>query len=249
LILVKGAAAGPGHSSVIAEGAIMTSAGAGERGRAQESVREVRVGSLALAGDLIVPNDGSALIVFAHGSGSSRMSPRNRAVARALNRRGLATLLFDLLRPDEERDRAKVFDIPLLAERLIEAVQWLGRQPDLASLPIGLFGASTGAAAALVAAAELGNRVGAVVSRGGRPDLAASALDRVTAPTLLIVGGFDDVVIELNEQAFARLTCAKALEIVPGATHLFPEPGALERVIELAGDWFGRHLKQRRAQG
>jgi len=210
--------------------------------------REVGIGHLALRGDLTVPDNAGALIVFAHGSGSSRMSPRNRAVARAFNERGMATLLFDLLEPEEERDRANVFDIPLLAGRLIEAVQWIDRQPELANVPVGLFGASTGAAAALVAAAELGDRVGAVVSRGGRPDLAAGALDRVSAPTLLIVGGFDDVVIELNRQAYARLRIERALEIVPGATHLFPEPGALERVIELAGDWFVTHLKPTRAK-
>jgi dienelactone hydrolase len=187
--------------------------------------------------------------VFAHGSGSSRLSPRNSAVAGALNAQGMATLLFDLLTPDEERDRANVFDIALLADRLVDAVQWIDRQSDLASLPLGLFGASTGAAAALVAAARLGSRVGAVVSRGGRPDLAGAALDQVTAPTLLIVGGLDGVVIELNELAHARLQTEKALEIVPGATHLFPEPGALDEVIALAAHWFVAHLVAReRAQ-
>jgi dienelactone hydrolase len=213
-----------------------------------ETTREISVGSLALPGDLVVPENAQALVVFAHGSGSSRMSPRNRAVARALNERGMATLLFDLLEPAEERDRTNVFDIPLLAGRLVEAVHWIDQQPELANVYVGLFGASTGAAAALVAAAELGGRIGAVVSRGGRPDLAAAALDRVTSPTLLIVGGFDDVVIELNRQAYARLRIERALEIVPGATHLFPEPGALERVIELAGDWFVTHLKPTRAK-
>lgn len=213
------------------------------------TTREIRVSRLALPGDLVVPESAQALIVFAHGSGSSRMSPRNRAVARSLNQRGMATLLFDLLTPDEERDRANVFDIPLLAARLVEAVHRIEREPDLVGTPVGLFGASTGAAAALVAAAELGRHIGAVVSRGGRPDLAGQALARVTAPTLLIVGGFDDVVIELNEQAFAQLHCTKALEVVPEATHLFPEPGALERVIELAGDWFATHLAPRRTRG
>jgi len=212
------------------------------------ATREISVGSLALPGDLVVPENAQALVVFAHGSGSSRMSPRNRAVARALNERGMATLLFDLLEPAEERDRTNVFDIPLLAGRLVEAVHWIDQQPELANVYVGLFGASTGAAAALVAAAELDGRIGAVVSRGGRPDLAAAALDRVTSPTLLIVGGFDDVVIELNRQAYARLRIERALEIVPGATHLFPEPGALERVIELAGDWFVTHLKPTRAK-
>jgi putative phosphoribosyl transferase len=158
----------------------------------------------------------------------------------------MGTLLFDLLTPDEEQDRANVFDIPLLAERLVEVVQWIDRQPELARLQLGLFGASTGAAAALVAAAELGSRIGAVVSRGGRPDLAGTALKMVTAPTLLIVGGFDGAVIELNEQAFARLTGTKSLEIIPGASHLFPEPGAMEAVIVLATRWFSTHLSARR---
>ena len=204
--------------------------------------REVTIGPLRLPGDLHVPMNAGALIVFAHGSGSSRLSPRNRAVARAFNERGMATLLFDLLDPAEERDRRNVFDIPLLAERLITAVRWVEHEADLARLPLGLFGASTGAAAALVAAARMGSRIGAVVSRGGRPDLAKQILDQVTAPTLLIVGGFDAEVIELNEEALGRLNTEKALEIVPGASHLFPEPGALERVFELAGDWFDRHL-------
>ena len=206
------------------------------------SRREVTIGPLRLPGDLHVPMNAGALIVFAHGSGSSRLSPRNRAVARAFNERGMATLLFDLLDPAEERDRRNVFDIPLLAERLITAVRWVEHEADLARLPLGLFGASTGAAAALVAAARMGSRIGAVVSRGGRPDLAKQILDQVTAPTLLIVGGFDAEVIELNEEALVRLNTEKALEIVPGASHLFPEPGALERVFELAGDWFDRHL-------
>jgi putative phosphoribosyl transferase len=192
-----------------------------------------------------VPAAASALVVFAHGSGSSRLSPRNMAVAEALNGQGMATLLFDLLTPDEEQNRANVFDIPLLAERLIAVVGWIDRQPELARLPLGLFGASTGAAAALVAAARLGSRVGAVVSRGGRPDLAAAALDDVTAATLLIVGGLDFVVIELNEQAFARLKAPKAFEIVPGATHLFPEPGTLDVVIKQAARWLKTHLGSR----
>lgn len=206
------------------------------------TVREVRIGPLGVAGTLSLPSPAVSLVVFAHGSGSSRFSPRNMAVAKALNRERMATLLFDLLTQSEERDRANVFDIPLLAERLIGVVRWVDRQPELASLPLGLFGASTGAAAALVAAAKLGARVGAVVSRGGRPDLADAALDKVTAPTLLVVGGLDYGVIELNEQAFARLKAPKALEIVPGATHLFPEPGALENVIALAARWFSTHL-------
>jgi pimeloyl-ACP methyl ester carboxylesterase len=212
-------------------------------GRPREPTeREVVIGPLRLAGNLRLPGAADALVVFAHGSGSSRLSPRNRMVAEALNEQGIATLLFDLLTPAEEQDRANVFDIPLLAERLVNVVRWIDQQPALARLPLGLFGASTGAAAALVAAARLGRRVGAVVSRGGRPDLASGALEEVTAPTLLIVGGHDTVVIELNEQACARLTATKALEIVPGATHLFPEPGAMERVIALAGRWFKTHL-------
>jgi len=204
--------------------------------------REVQIAPLGLAGILQIPKTAYALIVFAHGSGSSRLSPRNTAVARALNDRGLATLLFDLLTPAEEADRANVFDIALLASRLGEAVSWIDKQPSLGKFPLGLFGASTGAAAALVAAAELSRRVGAVVSRGGRPDLAGVALDRVRAPTLLIVGGADFQVIELNEQALARLRAPKALEIVPGASHLFPEPGALEAVVEHAAAWFERYL-------
>ena len=214
------------------------------RGAARSAcqVRNVRIPPVGLAGTLRIPGDAKALVVFAHGSGSSRLSPRNVAVAQALNEAGIATLLFDLLTPDEEADRSNVFDIPLLAERLVHAMQWLGGEPVVSSFPIGLFGASTGAAAALVAAARLGNCVGAIVSRGGRPDLAGDALDQIRTPTLLIVGGVDFGVIELNEQAFARLRGPKALEIVPGASHLFPEPGALEAVIGNATRWFERHL-------
>jgi len=206
------------------------------------AAREVTIGPLGLAGTLHLPASASALVVFAHGSGSSRFSPRNMAVANALNAQDIATLLFDLLTHDEERERANVFDIPLLAARLVDVVRWIDNDPELASLPLGLFGASTGAAAALVAAARLGARIGAVVSRGGRPDLAGAALERVTAPTLLIVGGLDYGVIELNEQAFARLTAPKAIEIVPGATHLFPEQGTLELAIAHAERWFKTHL-------
>jgi dienelactone hydrolase len=205
-------------------------------------VRDIRIAPIDLAGVLQTPKNAYALVAFVHGSGSSRLSPRNMAVARALNDRGIATLLFDLLTPEEEADRANVFDIPLLADRLVDAISWLDRQASVATLPLGLFGASTGAAAALVAAARLPRRVGAVVSRGGRPDLAADALDRVRAPTLLIVGGADFGVIALNEQALARLQGPKALEIVPGASHLFPEPGALDAVIDFAANWFERHL-------
>jgi putative phosphoribosyl transferase len=208
-----------------------------------QRARDIRIPPVDLPGLLQIPKDAYALIVFAHGSGSSRLSPRNTAVAHALNDRGMATLLFDLLTPIEEADRANVFNIPLLAERLADAVRWIDQQEALASLPLGLFGASTGAAAALVAAATLPHRVGAVVSRGGRPDLAADALDQVRAPTLLIVGGADVGVIELNERALARLRAPKMLQIVPGASHLFPEPGALEAVIGHAAAWFERNLR------
>ena len=206
---------------------------------------EVAIPPLGLAGTLVVPTAAFALVVFAHGSGSSRFSPRNTAVAEALNRRGFATLLFDLLTPREETDRANVFDISLLAERLVEVVQWLGRpEQSIANLPLGLFGASTGAAAALVAAARLPGRIGAVVSRGGRPDLAGDALPMVRAPTLLIVGGADFGVIELNEAALRQLRAPKALQIVEGATHLFPEPGAMDAVIDHASRWFDRYLAE-----
>jgi putative phosphoribosyl transferase len=182
------------------------------------------------------------VILFAHGSGSSRLSPRNRFVASALRKDGFATLLFDLLTEDEAADRTNVFDIGLLAERLLDATRWAANDPHTSSLPLGYFGASTGAAAALVAAAQLGEGVRAVVSRGGRPDLAGASLSRVQAPTLLIVGGDDREVIKLNRAAMRELQCEAKLEIVSGATHLFEEPGTLEAVIDLAGDWFGSHL-------
>ena len=193
--------------------------------------RDIAVPPIGLAGSLQIPKNADALVVFAHGSGSSHLSPRNIVVAHALNDRGIATLLFDLLTPAEEADRANEFDIALLADRLADAVRWLDREASLAKLPLGLFGVSTGAAAALVAAAKLLRRVGAVVSRGGRPDLAGDSLAAVRAPTLLIVGGDDSDVVELNQQALARLGGPKALEPIPGATHLFPGPGALEAVI------------------
>jgi putative phosphoribosyl transferase len=208
----------------------------------KDSHREVHIPPLELSGTLNLPANARSLVVFAHGSGSSRFSRRNMAVAKGLNERAIATLLFDLLTPEEEGDRSRVFDIPLLAERLEDVVGWIDAEAELARQPLGLFGASTGAAAALAAAAHLGERIGAVVSRGGRPDLAMDVLDRVRAPTLLIVGGADYGVIELNQDALGRLSAAKALEIVPGATHLFPEPGALEAVIELAATWFERYL-------
>ena len=204
--------------------------------------REIRIPPLGLAGTLRFPAGAGALVIFAHGSGSSRFSPRNVEVAEALGLRKIATLLFDLLLPEEESDRRNVFDIKLLGQRLLDAVRWVNEQPDVGKLPIGLFGASTGAAAALVAASSLGKRIGAVVSRGGRPDLAGNVLPKVKAPTLLIVGGADLGVIELNQSALKMLGGEKTVEIVPNATHLFPEPGALEAVIELAAGWFGRHL-------
>ena len=214
----------------------------GERAQSAAESRTVDIPPIGLAGTLCIPNGATALVVFAHGSGSSRFSQRNMAVAEALNEQGIATLLFDLLTSEEEVNRANVFDIPLLAERVVDAVEWVGREPLTQHLRIGLFGASTGAAAALVAAAQLGECIGAIVSRGGRPDLAGAVLDYIRTPTLLIVGGVDFTVIELNELAFARLRGPKALEIVPGASHLFPEPGTLKAVIGHAADWFQRYL-------
>lgn len=200
----------------------------------------VPAGALELPGTLTPADDAVGAVVFAHGSGSSRQSPRNVAVARHLNLSGFTTLLFDLLSPEEAADRDRVFDIPLLTERLTLATRWLAVRPDCEGLGVGLFGASTGAAAALGTAAALEELVRAVVSRGGRPDLAGEALERVRAPTLLIVGGLDLVVLELNRTAQARLPSESRLEIVEGATHLFEEPGTLERVTELATSWFLR---------
>ncbi|MEU6549022.1 phosphoribosyltransferase family protein [Streptomyces sp. NPDC046915] len=216
-------------------------------GRAADTVppdREVDMaaGALRLRGDLTVPDGATGLVVFAHGSGSSRRSPRNRFVAAGLNRAGLGTLLFDLLTRDEEGDRANVFDTDLLAGRLVDVTTWLRGQPESEGLAVGYFGASTGAAAALCAAAEQGARVAAVVSRGGRPDLAGPRLPAVAAPTLLIVGGHDQMVLGLNRRAQAQLRCENRLAVVPGATHLFEEPGALEAVTDLARDWFTDHL-------
>ena len=199
-----------------------------------------------LDGDLILPEHAGGLVLFAHGSGSSRHSPRNRAVAGALNQRSLATLLVDLLSTEEERidayTRELRFDIGMLADRLVGIIDWLHDQPETAALPVGLFGASTGAAAALVAAAARRDAVGAVVSRGGRPDLAGPALVEVAAPTLLIVGERDPQVRELNEQARNTMKVSAELRIIPTATHLFEEPGTLEQVAELAGQWFSDHL-------
>ncbi len=194
-----------------------------------------------------MPPAARGLVIFAHGSGSSRRSTRNQAVARYLQGKGLGTLLFDLLTEEEEQleyhTRHLRFDIPLLANRLVDATRWAGSEQALRRLPFGYFGASTGAAAALVAAAELSDRISAVVSRGGRPDLAGDDLPKVTAATLLLVGGEDTPVVDLNEQAHALLRCEKRLTIVPGATHLFEEPGTLERVAQLAAEWFLEHLQ------
>jgi putative phosphoribosyl transferase len=209
---------------------------------AEEGEVEAVAGRAHLAGVLAVPPEPAGMVVFAHGSGSSRHSPRNRFVAQVLNRAGLGTLLFDLLTRDEELDRANVFNIELLAGRLAEVTSWLREQPSLGQLPVGYFGASTGAGAALWAAAEPCAGVAAVVSRGGRPDLAAAHLAQVRAPTLLIVGGRDETVLELNRQAQARLRCENRLEVVPGATHLFEEPGTLAAAAELARDWLHTHL-------
>lgn len=205
---------------------------------------EVRVlaGSEPIAGHLTIPENPKGIVVFAHGSGSSRHSPRNRYVAEVLNDAGLGTLLVDLLAPYEERDRANVFDIKLLASRLVDATNWLATQPQAASLPVGFFGASTGAGAALVAAADPRVKVQAVVSRGGRPDLAGDSLENVVAPTLLIVGGRDELVLELNRRAQTVIRGRCELRVVPGATHLFEEPGMLEQVAQLARDWFVDHL-------
>lgn len=207
---------------------------------------EVGAGDVSLTGDLAIPGGAVGLVLFAHGSGSSRLSPRNRFVARVLNEGGLATLLVDLFTPDEERLDLRTaelrFDIGLLARRLVGVTDWLTAQPATRALRIGYFGSSTGAAAALVAAAARANTIAAVVSRGGRPDLAGGVLARVAAPTLLIVGGEDLAVLALNRAAMARMQADRRLEVVPGASHLFEEPGALERVAELARDWFVRHL-------
>lgn len=206
----------------------------------------IPAGRVELAGDLDLPRDAVGVVVFAHGSGSGRFSLRNQAVAEALRDRGLGTLLLDLLTEDEERVDLRTgelrFDIPLLAGRVLAAVDWMNQRGE--DLPVGLFGASTGAAAALIAAAEKPERVRAVVSRGGRPDLSGVALPRVRAPTLLVVGGADQVVIDLNRRAMAEISAPVEMKIVPGATHLFEEPGAMEEVSRLAAEWFLRHLQR-----
>ncbi len=217
--------------------------------RVRDEEVQVPSGDVLLAGTLTVPRISMGTVVFAHGSGSSRHSPRNGYVASELNRAGLATLLMDLLTMGEEGDRSRVFDVPTLAERLGDAVRWMREQPVVGSTRIGLFGASTGAAAALRAAAQPGSTISAVVCRGGRPDLAAPLLPTVAAPTLLIVGGCDDAVLALNRRAQEDLQCENRLDVVPGATHLFEEPGALESVARLARDWFVEKLGPSGADG
>jgi dienelactone hydrolase len=214
--------------------------------RCDEKLVQVHAEDVRLDGNLAIPTGAEGIVVFAHGSGSSRLSPRNRCVAESLREEGLATLLFDLLTSDEdEADRLSRhlrFDVDLLAKRLVGATDWLREQPDTRDLSLGYFGASTGSAAALTGARERPDVVRAVVSRGGRPDLVEPLLARVKAPTLLIVGGDDEPVVSMNRSAFECLTCEKMLEVVPGATHLFEEPGALEQVAQLAGEWFRRWL-------
>lgn len=218
-----------------------------ERNMTERFVR-IPVGHIVLEGDLVVPQEAHGIVLFAHGSGSSRRSPRNRAVAQVLQQAGLATLLFDLLTKEEESvdivTREFRFDIELLTDRLAGSTRWVKQNPDFAQFRVGYFGASTGAAAALMAAAELPNDVAAIVSRGGRPDLAGEALPKVTTPTLLLVGGDDTPVIELNEQALRKMKSVKQLVIVPGATHLFEEPGTLEAVARHAAGWFTRYLSK-----
>lgn len=208
----------------------------------REELVQIRAGAASLEGMLALPLDPIGVVLFAHGSGSGRFSPRNNQVAAGLREAGVATLLLDLLTLDEDAAYRNRFDIDVLTSRLHAAASWLGTEPLTAPLPLGLFGASTGAAAALRVAADSGTGIAAVVSRGGRPDLAGAALAQVLAPTLLIVGGEDGAVLELNRQAYAALGCEKALEIVPGATHLFEEPGTLEQVEALASSWFVRHF-------
>lgn len=207
-----------------------------------EQPMKVELAAVTLDGVLAIPERAKGVVLFAHGSGSSRLSPRNAYVATVLQQAGLGTLLFDLLTREEESDYKRRFDINLLAQRLVQATHWLAARPEVQGKGLGYFGASTGAAAALQGAARLGETIKAVVSRGGRPDLAMPFLKMVLAPTLLIVGGLDSDVLELNRQAFTRLAAAKELAVVPGATHLFEEPGTLDQVADLAQKWFSRHL-------
>ena len=204
--------------------------------------QNVAIGSKRLEGQLAIPEHASGLVIFAHVSGSSRHSPRNQFVAEQLQAAGFATLLFDLLDEEEARDRKNIFYIPFLGKRLSEAIAWAKSNPDVRNLPIGLFGASTGAAAALVAASLVPENVAAIVSRGGRPDLAGKCLKNVEAPTLLIVGGADETVLDLNKQALSQLTCSKKLSVIANATHLFEEPGTMEQVVEITTKWFGANF-------
>jgi dienelactone hydrolase len=211
--------------------------------QAFDQIVHIAAGNIHIEGMLELPNNAQGIVIFAHGSGSSRHSPRNNYVARILHSGGMGTLLMDLLTPEEDMDDETRFDIPLLTHRLLAATDWLQTQHRLNQLPIGYFGASTGAAAALQAAAEPGNKISAVVSRGGRPDMAsADALSRVNSPTLLLIGGLDDIVIELNQEAFSHMHCTKHISIIPSASHLFEEPGTLEKVAKLASDWFKHYL-------
>ena len=211
--------------------------------QAFDQIVHIPADNIHIEGMLELPNNAQGIVLFAHGSGSSRHSPRNNYVARILHSGGIGTLLMDLLTPEEDMDDETRFDIPLLTRRLLASTDWLQTQHRLNQLPIGYFGASTGAAAALQAAAALGNKISAVVSRGGRPDMAgADALSRVNAPKLLLIGGLDDIVIELNQEAFSHMHCTKHISIIPGASHLFEEPGTLEKVAKLASDWFKHYL-------
>lgn len=211
--------------------------------QAFDQIVHIPADNIHIEGMLELPNNAQGIVLFAHGSGSSRHSPRNNYVARILHSGGMGTLLMDLLTPEEDMDVETRFDIPLLTRRLLASTDWLQTQHRLNQLPIGYFGASTGAAAALQAAAAPGNKISAVVSRGGRPDMAgADALSRVNAPTLLLIGGLDDIVIELNQEAFSHMHCTKHISIIPGASHLFEEPGTLEKVAKLASDWFKHYL-------
>ena len=209
-------------------------------------IEQIPSGQILLEGELLVPVGATGVVLFAHGSGSSRHSPRNQFVARTIREAGVGTLLFDLLTQEEEavdiRTRQLRFNIGLLAHRLVDATTWIKREPDTSHLKVGYFGSSTGGGAGLVAAAAVGEEIGAVVSRGGRPDLAGDALPNVKSATLLIVGGLDSPVIRMNEDAYHQLSCEKELKIIPGATHLFEEPGTLEEVAHLAAEWFQRHL-------
>jgi putative phosphoribosyl transferase len=213
---------------------------------AQKRIQKIPSGRVLLEGELLIPQGATGVVLFAHGSGSSRHSPRNQFVARTIREAGVGTLLFDLLTQEEEvvdiNTRHLRFDIGLLAVRLVDATNWIRREPDTFPLRVGFFGSSTGGGAALVAAAALGDEIGAVISRGGRPDLAGGALSKVKSPTLLIVGSLDQAVIRMNEDAFRQLRCDKELRIVSGATHLFEEPGKLEEVARLAAEWFQRNL-------